>query len=67
MPVIHIYVWKGFTDQAKKKVIEGITKVFTKLGIPQEAVEIIIHEIPKENWGIAGEPASTKFKDLKPP
>ena len=67
MPVVHIYIWKGFTEQAKKKVIEGVTKVFAELGIPKEAVEIIIHEIPKENWGIGGEPASIKFKDIRTP
>jgi len=67
LPIVHIYVWKGFTDEAKKKVIVGITKLFTDLGIPKEAVEAIIHEVPKENWGISGELASEKFKDIKPP
>ena len=67
LPIVHIYVWKGFTNEAKKKVIVGITKLFTDLGIPKEAVEVIIHEVPKENWGIGGEQASEKFKDMKPP
>jgi len=25
-----------------------------------------VHEIPKSHWGIGGEPASEKFKDIKP-
>lgn len=67
MPLVHVYVWKGFSAQAKKKTIAGITKVFEELGIPPHAVEIIIHEIPKEDWGIGGEQASEKFKDVQPP
>jgi len=27
-------------------------------------VEIIVHEIPKSHWGVGGEPASEKFKDI---
>jgi len=67
MPIVHVNVWKGFSNEAKKKVIEGITKVFVELGIPKEAVEIVIHEIPMENWGINGEQASEKFKYIKAP
>ncbi|MEM1679916.1 MAG: 2-hydroxymuconate tautomerase family protein, partial [Sulfolobales archaeon] len=62
MPIVHVYVWKGFSNDAKKKVIAGITKVFTELNIPQHAVEVIIHEIPKEDWGVGGEQASEKFR-----
>ncbi|MEM1680297.1 MAG: tautomerase family protein [Sulfolobales archaeon] len=67
MPIVHVYVWKGFSNNAKKKVIAGITKVFTELNIPQHAVEVIIHEIPKEDWGVGGEQASEKFRELQPP
>ncbi|HHC19137.1 MAG TPA: 4-oxalocrotonate tautomerase [Euryarchaeota archaeon] len=67
MPLVHVYVWKGFSNEAKKRVIEGITKLFAEMNIPPQAVEIIIHEVPKENWGIGGEQASEKLKDVKPP
>jgi phenylpyruvate tautomerase PptA (4-oxalocrotonate tautomerase family) len=30
-------------------------------------VEVVIHEIPRENWGVGGEQASEKFKETKPP
>ena len=67
MPIIHVYVWSGISDKAKKKIIEGITKLFTEMDIPREAVEVLIHETPKENWGIGGEQASEKLKEVKPP
>ncbi len=63
MPIIHVNIWKGFGDERVKKVIQNITKVFVDLGVPQHAVEVIVHEIPKTHWGIGGEPASEKFKD----
>ncbi len=67
MPIVHVYVWTGFSGEAKRKVIKGITEVFSEMGIPAEAVEIVIHEVPKENWGVGGKPASEKLKDVVPP
>ncbi|MEM2985261.1 MAG: 2-hydroxymuconate tautomerase family protein [Candidatus Jordarchaeaceae archaeon] len=67
MPIVHVYVWKGFSNEAKKKVIAGITKLFAEMNVPAEAVEVIIHEVPKENWGAGGEQASRKLKHIQPP
>ena len=50
-----------------KTVIRGITGVFVELGIPQHAVEVIVHEIPKSHWGVAGEPASERLRDESVP
>ena len=41
MPIVHVYVFKDFSNEAKKKVIAGTTKVFTEMGIPAEAVEVV--------------------------
>jgi phenylpyruvate tautomerase PptA (4-oxalocrotonate tautomerase family) len=27
---------------------------FSRLGIPEQAVEVVIHEMPRENWGVGG-------------
>lgn len=67
MPIVHVYVWEGFSKDAKKKTIAGMTRVFTEMGIPPEAVEVVIHEISKDSWGIRGEPASEIKKDVTPP
>ena len=64
MPVIHVNVWEDFGKEKVKNVIQGITKVFVDLGIPDNAIEVIVHEISKTNWGIGGVPASLKFKDI---
>lgn len=64
MPIVHVNVWEGFGEEKAKILIQNITKVFQELGIPKHAVEVIVHEIPKTHWGIDGEPASEKFKNM---
>jgi 4-oxalocrotonate tautomerase len=66
MPIVHVYMWSGVSREAKEKIIKGITKVFEELGIPGQAVEVVIHEVPRENWGVRGEQASEKFKETRP-
>ncbi|MGQ9470369.1 MAG: tautomerase family protein [Candidatus Aminicenantales bacterium] len=60
MPIIHAYMWEGVDDESAQKIIAGITRVFTELGIPAEAVRIIIQEVSKSRWGIAGQLASER-------
>ena len=67
MPNVQVNVWEGWGEKNAKTVIQGVTRVFTDMGIPAQAVEVIIHEIPKTHWGIQGEPASEVMKDVKPP
>jgi 4-oxalocrotonate tautomerase len=66
MPVVHVNVWEGFGQEKVKAVIRNITRVFVDLDIPQEVVEVIVHEIPKSHWGTGGEPASEKLKNTAP-
>jgi 4-oxalocrotonate tautomerase len=63
MPVVHVNVWEGFGQERAKTVIQNVTQVFVDLGIPVHAVEVLVHEVKKSHWGIAGEPASERFKD----
>lgn len=67
MPIVVVYMWSGVSNEAKKRIVSGITEVFEKLGVPKHAVEVVILEIPKENWGVGGELASEKLKEVKPP
>jgi 4-oxalocrotonate tautomerase len=55
MPIVQVSVWKGITLENKRRVVEGITKVFEDLGVPKEAVEIVIYEVPKSSWATGGQ------------
>ena len=63
MPVIQVSIWAGISEKAKKKVAEGMTRVLTDLGIPEEAVTVIFYEIPKANWATGGNLHSIKYTD----
>ncbi len=60
MPVVHVNVWEGFGPERARIVIHHITKIFVDLSVPEEAVEVIVNEVPKSHWGIGGIPASEK-------
>ncbi len=55
MPIVQVSVWEGITSENKKKAVEGITKVFVDMGVPKEAVHIVIYEAPKSNWATGGQ------------
>tara|TARA_Y100000031_G_C7870370_1_gene226044 strand:+ start:331 stop:498 length:168 start_codon:yes stop_codon:yes gene_type:complete len=51
--------------EMKPEVIRKVTEVFTGLGIPAQAVTVVIHENELENWGSEGIQHSVKFKDIR--
>ena len=61
MPVVIVEMWEGRTDEQKEKLIKVITKAFEEIGVPAEALNIIIHDVPKTNWGLRGGQASKLF------
>jgi len=58
MPFAQIYMIEGRTTEQKQAVIEKVTQALVDaVGAPKENVRVWIHEMPKENWGIAGQSA----------
>jgi 4-oxalocrotonate tautomerase family enzyme len=60
MPVVTINTWKGKSVEQKAKLMKGIAKAFEDIGVDPQGLTIIIHDIPKFNWGSRGEQASTE-------
>jgi 4-oxalocrotonate tautomerase len=58
MPVVIVNMWEGRTIEQKRILVEGITATFGKIGVPAEAVQVILNDTPKHNWGIGGKLAS---------
>ncbi len=55
MPFAQIYMVEGRTPEQKKAVIEKVSQALIEAtGAPIATVRVWIHEMPKENWGIAG-------------
>ena len=58
MPVVIVEMWEGRTVEQKEKLIKGITKAFEEIGTRAESLNIVLHDVPKTNWGLRGEQAS---------
>ena len=55
MPFAQIHMIEGRTEEQKKAVIEkGTEALHEAVGAPRENIRVWIHEVPRENWGIAG-------------
>ena len=58
MSVVIVEMWEGRTIEQKKQLVEGITSAIVNMGIPPQAVNIIIKDNPKHNWATGGKLAS---------
>jgi 4-oxalocrotonate tautomerase len=59
MPLIQVTIMEGRPKEKVKQVIENLTEtISTTLEVPKERVRVIVTEVPKTHWGIAGTPAS---------
>ena len=65
MPIVQVSVWQGISPENKRKMVEGITKVFEDLGVPKDAVEIVIYEAPKSNWASGGQLHSERLAHVR--
>ncbi|MEY3263124.1 MAG: hypothetical protein RL717_601 [Pseudomonadota bacterium] len=55
MPFATIQMLEGRTEDQKRAVIEKVTQALHEaVGAPKETIRILIQDIPKTNWGIAG-------------
>lgn len=63
MPIVRIELWEGRTIEQKEMLITEVSEaVSSALKIPPEEVFVLLYDVPKSHWGIAGVPASKKKK-----
>lgn len=56
MPFAQIFMIEGRTEEQKRAVIEKVTQALVEaVGAPKENVRVWIQDVPKSNWGIAGQ------------
>ncbi|GAB2182439.1 2-hydroxymuconate tautomerase family protein [Denitratisoma sp. agr-D3] len=59
MPVCQIHLMEGRTPEQKRMLIAKVTEAICKsVDVKPEGVRIIITEMPKEHFGIAGKSAA---------
>lgn len=60
MPFVTVDMLEGRTSAQKKKVVEGITEVLAAIGVPRDAIWILINDHPAGNWAQGGKLFSEK-------
>lgn len=65
MPIIRIEMWEGKTVAQKRELVETFTTQMSRItGNSKESIYVVIEDVKKENWGVAGSLCSDKFPDL---
>lgn len=55
MPVLHVYLFEGRTEEQKAGLMKALTEaVVQSLGSPPGNVRIMIQDMPKENYAVGG-------------
>ena len=61
MPIVQIHMMEGRSDAQKEPVIREVTEALVRaLDAPKESVRVLINEMPKQHFGIAGESAKAR-------
>lgn len=55
MPIATINIIEGRSDEKKELLIEKVTMaIHESIGAPIETIRVILNEMPKQHYGIAG-------------
>lgn len=55
MPIIDLKLLEGRTLDEKRRLVASVTEaVVESLGVKPESVRITLHEMPKDNYSVAG-------------
>ena len=55
MPVVTVQMWPGRTLAQKRALVRAITEAMVRhAGAKPDHLHVIIQEVPKEDWGLAG-------------
>jgi 4-oxalocrotonate tautomerase len=58
MPIIHVHLIEGRTDEQKARLIRALTDAAHEaVGAPRESVRVLLIEMPKTHFGIGGKTA----------
>nr|WP_297402926.1 2-hydroxymuconate tautomerase [uncultured Marinobacter sp.] len=58
MPIAQLYIIEGRTDEQKETLIREVSEAMShSLDAPLERIRVMITEMPKQHFGIAGQSA----------
>ena len=58
MPIANLSIMEGRNEEQIAALIEAVTEaIHTSLSAPRENIRVIVSEVPRSLWGIAGKSA----------
>lgn len=59
MPIAQLHIIEGRTDEQKELLIREVSEAIARaLDAPMPSIRVLINEMPRAHFGIAGEPAN---------
>jgi len=59
MPLITVQMFEGRTPEQKRELVAALTDAVVRIAkTTPEATQVIIQDVPRENWAFAGKLAS---------
>jgi len=59
MPIMQVFLLEGRTEEQKRRLIGALTDAAVDaIDVPRETVRVLITEMPKSDFGIAGRTAA---------
>ena len=56
--VIEISLFTGRSIEAKRRLYAALMTELKPFGLAAHDIKVILHEVPRENWGLRGQPGS---------
>lgn len=61
MPIAHLYILEGRSPEKKERLIAEVTEaIHHAIDAPVDSIRVLIMELPREHFGIAGESAKKR-------
>lgn len=61
MPLVHIDLLEGRTEEQLKVLVKDVTAVISKdANVPEERIHIVLNEMRKDRYSVAGKMVSDK-------
>ncbi|MBS0393992.1 MAG: 2-hydroxymuconate tautomerase family protein [Proteobacteria bacterium] len=64
MPIIRVEMFKGRTREQKRELARELTEAFVRAcGGKPEAVTVVLSDVDKQDWAVAGALMADKYPD----